>query len=118
MRRRWAAALASAAVVAATAIGGAAASATPPVTLGSGYVLDDADVLSTDEETEAQQRLEQLKTDTGLDLWVVYVDQFSDPDDAGQWANQTADDNGLGTTQYLLAVSVDGRQYYLSGYSN
>ena len=118
MRRRWAAALASAAVVAATAIGGAAASATPPVTLGSGYVLDDADVLSTDEETEAQQRLEQLKTDTGLDLWVVYVDQFTDPDDAGQWANQTADDNGLGTTQYLLAVSVDGRQYYLSGYSN
>ena len=68
MRLRWAAALASAAVVAVTAIGGGAALATPPVTLGSGYVLDDADVLSPGEESEAQGRLGQLKTDTGLDL--------------------------------------------------
>jgi predicted nucleic acid-binding Zn-ribbon protein len=118
MRLRWAAALASAAVVAVTAIGGGAALATPPVALGSGYVLDDADVLSPSEESEAQQRLEQLKSDTGLDLWVTYVDQFTDPSDAGTWANQTADDNGLGVTQYLLAVATDGRQYYLSASSD
>lgn len=116
MRLRWAAALASAAVVAVIAIGSGAAVATPPVTLGSGYVLDDADVLSPAEEAEAQARLEQLKTDTGLDLWVVYVDEFTDPSNSEDWANQTADDNGLGTTQYLLAVSTEGRQYYLSGY--
>ncbi|MFB7893248.1 TPM domain-containing protein [Microbacterium sp. NPDC056044] len=115
MRLRWAAALASAAVVAVTAIGGGAALATPPVTLGAGFVLDDADVLSPAEETQAQSRLEQLKADTGLDLWVVYVDQFTDPSSAADWANQTAGDNGLGTTQYLLAVATDGRQYYLSG---
>lgn len=115
MRLRWAAALASAAVVAVTAIGGGAALATPPVALGSGYVLDDADALSPSEESEAQSRLEQLKTDTGLDLWVAYVDQFTDPADATEWTYQTADDNGLGPTQYLLAVAVDGRQYYLWG---
>lgn len=115
MRLRWAAALASAAVVAVTAIGGAAAWATPPVTLGTGYVLDDADVLSPGEESEAQARLEQLKSDTGLDLWVVYVDQFTAPSNAADWANQAADDNGLGVTQYLLAIATDGRQYYLSG---
>ena len=114
MRLRWAAALASAAVVAVTAIGGTAALATPPVTLDPGFVLDDADVLSPTEEAEAQGRLEQLKSDTGLDLWVVYVDDFTDPADAADWANQTADDNGLGTTQYLLAVATEGRQYYLS----
>ncbi|MDQ7878866.1 TPM domain-containing protein [Microbacterium sp. QXD-8] len=114
MRLRWAAALASAAVVAVTAIGGSAALATPPVTLEPGFVLDDADVLSPTEEAEAQSRLEQLKSDTGLDLWVVYVDDFTDPADAADWANQTADDNGLGTTQYLLAVATEGRQYYLS----
>lgn len=118
MRLRWAAALASAAVVAVTAIGGGAALATPPVALGSGYVLDDADVLSSGEEAEAQNRLEQLKTDTGLDLWVVYVDQFTDPSSAEDWANQTADDNGLGVSQYLLAIATEGRQYYLSGYSD
>lgn len=117
MRVRWAAALVSAAVLAATAVGGAAATATPPVALGTGYVLDDADVLSESEEAEAQQRLEQLKADSGLDLWVAYVDRFTDPEGAAEWANQTADDNGLGITQYLLAVAVDGRQYYLSGSS-
>ncbi|MBW9093772.1 TPM domain-containing protein [Microbacterium jejuense] len=117
MRLRWTAALVSAAVVAVTAIGGAAA-ATAPVTLGDGYVLDDAGVLSSSDETAAQERLEQLKTDTGLDLWVVYVDQFTDPSSAADWANQTAADNGLGVTQYLLAVATEGRQYYLSGDSS
>ncbi|WP_374315331.1 TPM domain-containing protein [Microbacterium sp.] len=114
MRLRWAAAVASAAVVAASAITGSAALATPPVTLGSGYVLDDVDVLTPAEEAEAQQRLEQLKTDTGLDLWVVFVDDFTDPPGAEAWANQTAQENGLGTTQYLLAVATEARQYYLS----
>jgi uncharacterized membrane protein YgcG len=118
MRLRWAAALASAAVVAVTAIGGGAALATPPVSLGSGFVLDDAGVLSASEEGQAQDRLEQLKSDTGLDLWVVYVDQFTDPSGSADWANQTAEDNGLGPTQYLLAVATEGRQYYLSGDSS
>lgn len=114
MRRRWAAALASAAVVAVTAIGAPSALATPPVSLGSGYVVDDADVLSPAEESAAQARLEQLKADSGLDLWVVFVDEFTDPSSSEEWANQTAEDNGLGPTQYLLAVSTEGRQYYLS----
>ncbi|GAA5211364.1 TPM domain-containing protein [Microbacterium kyungheense] len=117
MRLRWAAALVSAAVVAVTAVGGAAA-ATAPVTLGTGYVLDDAGVLSSSEEASAQARLEQLKSETGLDLWVVYVDEFTDPSNSADWANQTAEDNGLGTTQYLLAVATEGRQYYLSGDSS
>ncbi|MCP2637417.1 TPM domain-containing protein [Microbacterium sp. HD4P20] len=115
MRRRRAAALMVAAVVTAMIFGSSAALATPPVALGSGYVLDDAAVLSSGEESAAQGRLERLKADTGLDLWVVYVDQFTDPANSADWANKTAEDNGLGVTQYLLAVSTDGRQYYLSG---
>ncbi|MGU3645551.1 TPM domain-containing protein [Microbacterium sp. C23T] len=117
MRLRWAAALASAAVVVVTAIGGGAALATPPVTLGSSaeYVLDESGVLSSGQRSEAQSRLEQLKSDTGLDLWVVYVDEFTDPANAADWANQTADDNNLGVSQYLLAVATQGRAYYLSG---
>ncbi|NLP83817.1 TPM domain-containing protein [Microbacterium sp. CFH 90308] len=115
MRRRRAAAWMAVAAVAATIFGGSAAVATPPVALGSGYVLDDAGVLSSGEESAAQGRLERLKSETGLDLWVVYVDQFTDPAAAADWANQAAEDNGLGVTQYLLAVSTEGRQYYLSG---
>ncbi|WP_194409028.1 TPM domain-containing protein [Microbacterium cremeum] len=117
MPLRRTAALVSAAVVAVTVMGAAAVSATPPVTLGSGYVLDDAGVLSSSEEAQAQDRLDALKTQTGLDLWVVFVDEFTDPADSESWANQTADDNGLGVTQYLLAVATEGRQYYLSGSS-
>lgn len=117
MRLRRTAALVSAAVVAATVMSATAVSATPPVTLGSGYVLDDAGVLSSAEESDAQDRLDELKTQTGLDLWVVFVDEFTNPAGAESWANQTADDNGLGVTQYLLAVSTEGRQYYLSGAS-
>lgn len=115
MRRRWAAALGSVAVAAGLAIGAPAALATAPVSLGSGYVLDDADVISSAEEAQAQERLEQLKADTGLDLWVVYVDEFTDPSNSEEWATQTAIDNGLGPSQYLLAVSTEGRQFYLSG---
>ncbi len=88
--------------------------ATPPVQLGAGYVLDDAGVLSSGEVNEVEARLEKLKSDTGIDLWVVYVDNFTNPSNSEEWANQTADANGLGPTQYLLAISTEGRQYYTS----
>lgn len=113
MRARWAATLTATLAVALTATGGSAW-ATDPVELGSSYVVDQAGVLSPADEAAAQARLEQLKTDTGLDLWVVYVDDFTDPSDAEAWATETADVNGLGVSQYLLAVAVDGRTYYLS----
>jgi uncharacterized membrane protein YgcG/predicted nucleic acid-binding Zn-ribbon protein len=105
---------------AAVLLAGAAlpAAATPPVQLGSGYVLDDADVLSSAEESQAQERLEQLKSETGIDLWVVYVDRFTDPSNSEEWATRTASDNGLGPTQYLLAVATEGRQFYISGDSD
>ena len=122
MRARWAPALSTAlgAVITTMLIVGSAgvASATAPVTLGEGYVLDDVDALSSGEESQAQTRLEQLKTDTGLDLWVVYVDEFTDPSNSADWANATADANGLGPTQYLLAVATTSRQFYLSGDSS
>lgn len=103
------------AATAATTAAGETAPAVAPITLASGYVFDDADVLSSGEERTAQDRLEALRGDTGLDLWVVFVPEFSSPSSAEEWANQTATQNGLGPTQYLLAVAVDTRQYYLSG---
>ena len=117
MRRGWAAAVALLTLLAAgpAAAAAGAVPATDPVELGSGYVLDQAGVLSGADETAAQQRLEQLRSQTDLDLWVVFVDDFTNPSSSEQWANQVATDNGLGPTQYLLAVAVEGRQFYLSG---
>ncbi|MBZ4488680.1 TPM domain-containing protein [Microbacterium sp. cx-55] len=107
--------LALAAVCAVVLLGAAPASAADPVTLESGYVLDEAAVLGSDEIDAAEVRLDQLADDTGLDLWVVFVDRFSNPADAEGWANAAAQQNGLGTNQYLLAIAVDAGQYYLSG---
>ncbi|MET0780405.1 MAG: TPM domain-containing protein [Microbacterium sp.] len=122
MRARWAVALTAAlgAFLAGVLLVGTAgaAYATAPVTLGSGYVLDDVGALSDSQASEAQSRLEQLKTDTGLDLWVVFVDEFTDPSSSEEWANTTAEENGLGPTQYLLAVATESRQFYLSGDSS
>ena len=94
--------------------GSAAASATAPVELGSSYVVDEAGVLSGSDEAAAEDRLQQLSDETEADLWVVFVDEFTDPSDAADWATQTAEDNGLGSNQYLLAVAVDSRQYHFS----
>jgi uncharacterized membrane protein YgcG len=94
--------------------GALAAAATDPVTLGASHVLDSAEVLSSSDEAAAEARLQELSDETTVDLWVVYVDEFTNPTDAEAWADQTATDNGLGENQYLLAVAVDARQYFLS----
>lgn len=116
MRARWALALTSTLAVLGAALGGAAAaSATAPVRLGSSYVLDDAGVLSPADAQDVESRLTDLAQDSDVELWVTFVDEFTNPADAAEWANATAQVNGLGVDQYLLAVAVDTRQYYLSG---
>lgn len=101
-------------LVSASMLGALPASAEEPVELGSEYVFDGSDVLSDAEEAAAQQRLEQLSSDTGLDLWVVYVDTFESPADRVRWANDTAILNQLGEDQYLLAISTEGRALFIS----
>lgn len=93
----------------------AAASATDPVTLAGSRVLDVSDVLSDAQEGDLDTSLRALSSTSGVDLWVTYVPTFTNPSASDDWANQTAQRNGLGPNQYLLAVSTDGRQFYLSG---
>ncbi|MBN7792952.1 TPM domain-containing protein [Microbacterium esteraromaticum] len=114
MRRRWllfAALLLSAAL---SAITGSAASATAPVTLDAGYVTDTAGVLSPAQEEAAEQRLQELTENSSADLFVVFVDEFSSPADRIAWADTVAEQNNLGPEQYLLAVAVEQRAYYIS----
>lgn len=114
MRSRWALALTAALAIVVGGTAGAAL-ATGPVSLGATRVLDAADALSAAEESEVQQRSEQLSASSGVDLWVVYVDVFTDPTDPEAWATETAEANGLGPNQYLLAIATEGRTFYLSG---
>ncbi len=92
------------------------ASATDPITLDPGFVSDRANVLSATEKTNAERRLERLYTDAAVNLFVVYVDHFTFPSDAADWANEVYDRNNLGPHQYLFAVATEGRAYYLAAH--
>ena len=77
MKTRWLALAALTAAAAAGAFSASAASATDPVTLDSGYVTDDADVLSASEEDAVEARLQTLSDNSSSDLFVVLVDDLS-----------------------------------------
>jgi hypothetical protein len=94
-----------------------AASAQDPIELGGGHVVDQAGVVSGDEKV-IEDAAAALYRDHKIDLYVVYVDRFTNPSQAADWANQTAENNNLGPTDYLLAVATDGRAFYLSGDSS
>ncbi|PWC07351.1 TPM domain-containing protein [Mycetocola zhujimingii] len=93
----------------------ALASAAEPVILGDSRVVDDSGVLDSSGTQSIETAIDTLRSETGADLWVVYVDTFEDPSDAAEWANDTAENNGLGPNQYILAVATEARVYYLSG---
>ncbi|MGW9156486.1 TPM domain-containing protein [Microbacterium sp. NPDC055665] len=114
MTKRWLTLAALALAAVAGAFTASAASATDPLTLDSGYVTDQADVLSADEEATVEARLEELTANSNADLFVVLVDDFTNPSDNVKWADAVADSNNLGSEQYLLAIAVDGRSYYIS----
>lgn len=71
-------------------------------------VTDEAGVLGS--EAAVAEAIAKLRTDTGTELWVVYVDTFSGID-SETWVTQTFITSGLGTEDALLAVAVDDRQY-------
>jgi uncharacterized membrane protein YgcG len=97
--------------------GALAAAASDPVDLGSTHVVDEAGVLGGD-TADIEAAADELYDSEGIDLFVVFVDEFENPSDAADWTNATAEANNLGPTDYLLAVAVEGRSYYLSGDSS
>jgi hypothetical protein len=102
------------AVVAALVLGlPTAASAEDPVDLSGSYVLDRAGVVSGDED-RIESALDTLYADTGIQLFVVYVDSFTGAADAADWADTTAELSQLGEKDALLAVATEDRLYQIS----
>ncbi|PPG32866.1 TPM domain-containing protein [Rathayibacter sp. AY2B9] len=91
-----------------------AATAESPVSFSSSTVLDSVGVLSSGETTEIEQASRALYDQHRVQLFVAFVDSFTDPSDRVAWADETATRNGLGTDDVLLAVAVDARQYQVS----
>ncbi len=92
--------------------GAGVAAADPPFRLAD-RVTDRAGVLDPAATTRVTQAIDQLRTDKGYDLFVVYVRSF-DGAQTGDWADQTATLSQLGRTDVLLAVAVDDRAYHVS----
>ncbi|MEO7017456.1 MAG: TPM domain-containing protein [Leifsonia sp.] len=87
--------------------------AEPPVAFGSGHVVDDAGVLGS-QASAVESAATKLASDHKVNLYTVFVNTFSSPSDARTWAITTARQNNLTANDYLLAVAVTGRSYYLS----
>ncbi|GAA0578812.1 hypothetical protein GCM10010394_04180 [Streptomyces crystallinus] len=97
-----------------TALPGASpARAQDPVPLAaSGWVTDRAHALDG-RAPEVAAALGRLHEDRSVQLFAVYVDDFSGRT-AQDWADTTAQQNGLGRDDLLLAVATGPRLYALS----
>ncbi|MFG2568550.1 TPM domain-containing protein [Streptomyces sp. NPDC048567] len=90
-----------------------AARADDPVTLSrDGQITDKVGALG-ERRPQVVTALDRLYAEHRLQLFVVYVRDFSGRS-AQDWADATADRNGLGRDDILLAVATHARQYAYS----
>lgn len=75
-------------------------------------ITDRVDALG-DRRDEVEEAIDRLFEDHRLDLYVVYVDNFSGMD-REEWAGTTAERSQLGINDALLAVATGERVYQLS----
>ena len=91
----------------------AVAFAEDPVGLEGAYVLDRVGAVTGD-EGRIETALDSLYERANIQLLVVYVDTFTNPSDATQWADEVAVNNSLGRNDLLLAVALEDRAYAFS----
>lgn len=96
-----------------------AASAAEPPEFNGGYVIDDtsAGVLGS-EVGDLEGQVRAFAQEHGVQLFVVYVDEFSSPADPEQWGAATAQKNFLGDDGVLLSVAVQDRLFDLNAAEN
>ncbi|MGO1769190.1 MAG: TPM domain-containing protein [Microbacterium sp.] len=80
-----------------------------------GYVTDASDVLTPEEEASLEQQLSDLASTDGVpELYVMFIDEFTDPANGPNWVDQAAEDEFLGQDQYLLAIATEQRGMAMS----
>jgi uncharacterized membrane protein YgcG len=85
------------------------AGAQPPSKL-TDHVTDSSGVLTDSSRAAVGSAIDRLYHDRHVQLWVVYVDNFSrfKPEN---WASQTRDASGMGNNDVLLAVATNTKLY-------
>ncbi|WP_171203930.1 TPM domain-containing protein, partial [Pseudokineococcus marinus] len=89
-------------------VGAPSASAVAPLRLDE-QVTDQVGALAGDEQ-QVEQALADLRAETGVQLFVVFVDSF-DGLGGQEWAQQTGDISQLGDGDGVLAVATGDRAY-------
>jgi hypothetical protein len=84
-----------------------------PVTFGASPIVDTVGALGGQTD-DVEQAITEATDRSGRQLFVAYVDTFTNPEAADAWAADTAIANNLGDEDYLLAVAIEGRAYYFS----
>ncbi|MET3174568.1 UNVERIFIED_ORG: putative nucleic acid-binding Zn-ribbon protein [Arthrobacter sp. UYCu721] len=96
------------------AVPAGAAWAEDPVTLDpASKVVDKAGVLGG-RQSEVEDAIKKLGTDHQMNLYVVYVKTFTNPNVPSDWAAEVATTAQLSKNSMLLAVATDSRKYQLS----
>lgn len=88
------------------------ARAQPPFKL-TDHITDSTEVLTASDRAAVNSALDRLYRDRHIQLWVVYVDNFSrfKPDN---WADRTRSASGIGDRDALLAVATNTKLYAFS----
>ncbi|OBB97417.1 YgcG family protein [Mycobacterium sp. 852002-40037_SCH5390672] len=88
------------------------AGAQPPAKL-TDHITDSTGVLTASDRAAVGSALDRLYRDRHIQLWVVYVDNFSrfKPDN---WADRTRSASGMGDHDVLLAVATNIKLYAFS----
>ncbi|MFF4404125.1 TPM domain-containing protein [Streptomyces sp. NPDC001404] len=91
----------------------ASARADTPLDLDSGGRITDTVGALGHRRGQVEAALDRLHATQHVQLYVTYVHDFSGRN-GHDWADATADRNGLGPHDVLLAISTSGRQYAVS----
>src|SRR6202008_4803110 len=85
------------------------AGAQPPSKL-TDHITDSTGVLTDSNRAAVNSAIDRLYHDRHIQLWVVYVDNFSrfKPEN---WASKTRDTSGMGNNDVLLAVATNTKSY-------
>ncbi|MEU6857006.1 TPM domain-containing protein, partial [Rothia kristinae] len=107
--RHRSALLVLAAVGASTALGAAPALAQAPMDVSPGQrVVDEAGVLGSTQTLDSS--IDRLAEDQHLTLYVITVDEFTDPSGADAWVSRFSELNDLGATDAVLVIATQARQ--------
>lgn len=100
-----------------TGLGADARSQDPLIFPAGDLVIDSSNVLTPTDQSALEDIHHDLQLSSGKAMFVVYVDEFSNPADLQKWLKTTADSTGHGTTDSMLGIWTKNRKAHFEFHS-